>query len=175
MDKKNRIATGLLLLASTLVLPSCTGKTPQEDAAPGSAPESPIVADLRRFLEAEKVYAARNKGFFGEPPCLSSPGQCLSGYDADGPRFLDPEQASMSMRYGYALTFLPGPFLLPEEREKHQVSDSSLHAFAVVAAPTIAGQPSYCADSTGLLCVRADGKMTRPYNGKCPDDCPPLK
>jgi hypothetical protein len=152
--------------------PARATAAPAAASAPSSA--SPIVADLRAFLEAQRAFAERNKGLFAEPPCLVTPGKCLPQYPADGPGFLDPERASMRTRYSYALTFLPGPFVTAEEAAARGAGTPSVHAFAVVAAPTIAGQPSYCVDSTGVLCSRADGKMSRPFNGRCPSDCPPL-
>jgi hypothetical protein len=172
--KKKGLGAGVLLFAAVAALASCSGRTVEETPAPvRPEPAGSIVDDLRRFLAAEAAYAGRNKGFFGEPPCLSAPATCLSGYD--GPRFLDPAEAAFGVRRGYALTFLPGLPLAPEEVTAEQAAPGSLRGYAIVAVPTTSSLPAYCADSTGVVCARVDGPMSRPRDGRCPDDCPPLK
>ncbi len=146
-----------------------------EPAVPAGVGQLPIVGYLRKFVTAEKEYAAHNGGLFDEPPCLAKPSSCIPDYGKDKPSsFLDKEDASLDLREGYALSFHPGMFVPPEEAKKSKVSPSSLKAFALVAAPTTKGQPAFCADSRGFLCVRVDGTIGRPWEGTCAPECTAL-
>jgi type IV pilus assembly protein PilA len=52
-----------------------------------SANESATIGDIRAVISAEAAYASATSGFYGELPCLSLPGPCITGYA--GPSFLD--------------------------------------------------------------------------------------
>jgi hypothetical protein len=147
-----------------------------EPTVPAEVSASPIVAYLRKFMSAQKEYAAQNGGLFDEPPCLVKPSSCIPDYGKDRPSsFLDKDEASLSLRDGYALSFHPGMFVPPEEAKKNKVSPSSLKAFAIVAAPTQPGHAAFCADSRGFLCARLDGVVGRPWEGTCSPECVVLK
>jgi prepilin-type N-terminal cleavage/methylation domain-containing protein len=52
-----------------------------------STNESAAIGDIRAVISAEAAYASATSGFYGELPCLSLPGPCITGYA--GPSFLD--------------------------------------------------------------------------------------
>jgi hypothetical protein len=84
---------------------------------------------------------------------------------------LDPE-----VQEGYVLHFHPGP---PphEERDPARYSPSSLASFALVEVPAESGagvRRTFCADSTGRLCVIDSAEDPALADGVCPLLCTDL-
>jgi hypothetical protein len=135
-----------------------------------SANESGAIGDLRSVVSAEHTYASSNMGYFGQLECLAQPTQCIPGYPATAPVFLDPSFLT-SPRRGYEFRFVPGPPAPPEALQSGQASPTSLSEWAYVAVPIKPGQTgvrSFCADKSGMLCFRADGDPPDASAGACP-------
>jgi type IV pilus assembly protein PilA len=56
-----------------------------------SANESATIGDIRTVISAEAAFQSASSGFYGVLTCLSTPSDsnCLSGYSASAPTFLD--------------------------------------------------------------------------------------
>jgi hypothetical protein len=167
-----------------------TAPTPSPEAAPTAAPPParPMSAEVARTLErnvllvaqtvmaAERMYAAANHGFFDSLRCLGAPWECIPGFSAEAAPFLDASYDSLEPRLGYARAFHPGPAATPEEIRAANASPTSLKAYAFTLTPqrTEWGLRSFCADSKGRLCARADSLEATVKNGLC-DPCRKLE
>jgi uncharacterized membrane protein YhaH (DUF805 family)/type II secretory pathway pseudopilin PulG len=145
-----------------------------------SANEAATLGDIRTIITAQAAYQASNGGLFeGNLECLSAPfSGCLPGYPGNGGTFLDPVLSARQPKSGYDRRFEPGRMV---EIDPALSSPTSVREFAYVATPIKAGQTgvrSFCGDSTGLICFRADGAPIRVLGGACPgeaDGCTPFR
>jgi hypothetical protein len=141
-----------------------------------AASRSMTIGDLRTLVSAEMAYASMNGELFDRPECLQRPSECIPGFGADAPVFLDRELAAAA-RLGYARRFHPGPGATEEEIRTKNASASSLKAFAFTAvpAPRTRGRcESFCTDSTGRICFLSDGSEPPVVDGLCSPACPSL-
>lgn len=177
----------LLLLALVLLLgPLRVGSAAQEPAPQASprpgpdelkARERHAILAVRTVILAGKTYAASNGSLFGELPCLKSPASCGRSWPADAPFPLDPTYEWEGVKLGYARSFHPGPRASDEEALRAGAAPGSLKAFAYTATPVKAGETglrAVCADSSGRLCVTADGREPSVKDGRC-DPCKKLE
>jgi type IV pilus assembly protein PilA len=74
-----------------------------------SANESAAIGDTRTVISGEAAYSSANSGFYGQISCLAAPTNCINGYPANGPTFLDASIAGpvggAITKQGYARTF----------------------------------------------------------------------
>jgi type II secretory pathway pseudopilin PulG len=142
-----------------------------------SANEAQAIGDLRTMISAQAAYANANGGLFDTPQCLAAPTDCLPGYPATGPVFLD--EASVDVvKSGYQREFHPGSPADGENLSQGNVSPSSLTSFAFVAHPVTPGTSgvrAFCADATGRVCVTPDGSPPPVLDGACDPSCIPLQ
>ena len=147
-------ASGLGLLLATVPL-AASGHHPGRS-------ESAVIGDVRTVLSAQAAYQAANGGFFDSRlACLLGPADCVPGYPAKGPRFLDGNLASLESKNGYRRSLVPGS---PAEGDDGVVSRSSARSFAYVAVPVEPGDTGlrgFCGDSSGTLCFTTDGSAPR--------------
>ena len=144
-----------------------------------SANESATIGDIRTVISAQAAYQSANGGWYdGNLECLAAPfAGCVPSYPASGPTFLDSVLAARQPKSGYVRRFEPGRMLAVDPAAS---SPTSVGEYAYVAAPVNAGQTgvrSFCGDSTGLICFRADGGDIRVLGGVCPtrtEGCTPL-
>jgi hypothetical protein len=140
---------GVLLLAAVLGV----GSHHPESFLPRALGEAGDV------VNAQALYRAANHGFCDSRlECLMRPAECIPGYPADGPAFLQADALS-TPRSWYTFAFRPGPAptSLPEG-----ASPTSIVSFSYAFAPTDPSsyaKGSGCGDSTGLLCVGKDDVM----------------
>ena len=120
--------------------------------------EAPHVGQVRTMMSAQAAYQGANRGFYDHPRCLVRPQDCIPGYPAAAPTYLD-SSFLQEVRYGYRWTFHAGPAPPDEAIRGGRASPSSLDAWAYVGQPESkqAGRRAYCADSTGRLCFTSDG------------------
>jgi uncharacterized membrane protein YhaH (DUF805 family) len=145
-----------------------------------SANESATIGDIRTVISAQAAYKASNGGLFeGNLECLSAPfSGCVPGYPGNGPTFLDPMLTARQAKSGYERRFEPGRMVVVDPAVS---SPTSVGEYAYVATPLKAGQTgvrSFCGDSTGLICFRADGANIRVLGGACPEEasgCTPFR
>jgi len=140
-----------------------------------SANEAGAIGDVRTIISAEAAYSSVNAGLYDTPECLGAPVNCIPGYMASGPTFIDTPLSSLAMKNGYTRRFHPRP---AQERTQHQ-SPSSLEGFAYVAVPASPGQTGvrgFCGDEAGVICYTSDGHMPAISDGRCPTApaCKPL-
>ncbi len=176
----------LAIVAGVLVLGVCgTGMVaaiaiPSLLRARVSANESATIGDIRTLISAQEAYRSANGGLYeSNLQCLASPFVgCIPGYASSGPTFLEPALASRQPKSGYERRFEPGRILAVDPSVSSQ---TSVAEWAYVATPVRAGQTgvrSFCGDSTGLICFRADGAEIRVLGGACPsarDGCQPIR
>lgn len=176
----------LAIVAGVLVLGVCgTGMVaaiaiPSLLRARVSANESAAIGDIRRLVSAQEAYRAANGGLYeSNLQCLAAPFVgCIPAYAAGGPTFLEPTLVAQQPRYGYQRRFEPGRMV---EVDPALSSPTSVGEWAYVATPLRAGQTgvrSFCGDSTGLVCFRADGADIRVLGGACPsaaEGCQPIR
>jgi hypothetical protein len=132
--------------------------------------ERNVIIAVSTVVHAEKTYAALNGGFFDEIGCLMRPTECRPTLSADTMPFLDPSYGWLEPKLGYARTFHPGPKPTPDEVQKAGASATSLKAFAYTATPLqpgVTGTRAFCGDSSGKLCVTADGRDPSVKDGRC--------
>lgn len=135
-----------------------------------SANESVAIGSLRTIVSAEESYRSANGGYADELECLVEPTQCIPGYPAVSPSFLDSSLLA-EHRSGYEYVFVPGSPAPPEVVQEGQVSETSMESWALVAVPLQPGQSgirAFCADMSGALCVTADGNAPDVSSGACP-------
>ena len=144
-----------------------------------SANESAAIGDIRAVVSAQAAYHSANGGWYeGNLECLATPfAGCVPNYPANGPTFLDPVLSDRQPKSGYERRFEPGRMAAVHPAIS---SPTSVGEYAYVATPVRAGQTgvrSFCGDSTGLICFRADGAEIRVLGGACPTEaegCTPL-
>jgi type II secretory pathway pseudopilin PulG len=143
-----------------------------------SANEAAAIGDIRTVISAQTSYASSNGGYYDLLECLSSPDDCIPGYPAAGPTFLDAELASASVRVGYRRTFHPGAEEVLTEEQSAILSPTSLVSFAYVTVPEnpgVTGVRAFCGDSTGRICQFPEGEVPSIVDGACPTECEVLQ
>jgi type II secretory pathway pseudopilin PulG len=136
-----------------------------------SANEASTIGDLRSIISAQAAYSSSNGGFYDQPECLVRPQECIPGYPAEGPNFL--QEVPLAVENGYRREFRPGA-----PAQSPGVSPSSMVTFAYLAYPEnpgVTGNRGFCADHTGLICVTMDGTMPPVVDGQCDPTCVPLQ
>ena len=120
------------------------------------APEPTVIGDIRTIISAQAAYQASNAGLHeSRLSCLSNPFQnCIPGYPAGSPTFLDSQLASLQPKAGYARSFVadPTPRNLPAN-----ASPTSTKAYVYIATPLKPGTRGFGGDSSGVLCFTSDG------------------
>jgi hypothetical protein len=132
------------------------------------------LGDVRTVMSAEAAYTTVNGGCYDSLACLGDPQGCISSYPACAPTFVDSAIASGRVKQGYLRTFTPGASACGGG-----LSKSSTRTFAYVVAPSVPGKTgtcSFCGDSTGVICYRADGRPPSAAGGLCDlRDCTPWR
>src|SRR5262245_55837310 len=73
-----------------------------------SANESGMIGDIRTVISAEAAFQSANSGFYGTIACLGTAtavANCILGYPATGPTFLDQTIGGLSAKSGYPRSF----------------------------------------------------------------------
>jgi hypothetical protein len=99
---------------------------------------------------------------------------CIPNYPKDAPYFLEPYLTSNAVKGGYRRTFYPGKKVELSPDEQTRCSPTSLVTFAYVAVPEEPGESgvrAFCGESTGRICMFADGKVPPIQDGLCPAEC----
>jgi len=141
-----------------------------------SANESAAIGDLRTVVSAQAAYASANMGFPDRLECLPEPTQCIPGYAANAPTFLDRTMLAPT-RHGYRFRLVPGPPAQPDGSVEDKVSPSSLAGWAYVAEPITPSQTgvrAFCAEASGVICSDASGAIGDVTDGHCPPTCEPI-
>ena len=135
-----------------------------------SANEAAALGDIRTVISAEAAYHSANGGFYGPPACLVDPGNanCIPGYPAAAPSFLDSQIASLSPKGGYARTFQPGT----ATGLRSDISCYAYHAVPVTVGQT--GVRAFGGDCSGSICFTTDGTPVPSTNGTL-DPCSALR
>lgn len=139
----------------------------------GRANEAGAIGDIRSFIHAQRAYADGNGGFFDVPACLTDVARCRPAGPRDVAPFLVKEELA-EVRNGYRRSFHAGPPPSPADIERLGASPTSLIAYAYVAVPDLPGQigsRAFCGSSDGTICMRLDGTMPAPIDGRCPENC----
>jgi len=168
------VAAALLVIAGLAVAARTIVERQRRNA---DAAEGLALVRLQAIGTAQLRYASVNGAGFDTLPCLAHPEGCLPNVPAGFAPFLAPELAVPDVQHGYRLVFHPGP--PPHgDRDPDRHSPSSLAAYACVAQP-VAGGPSgrrtFCADSTGRLCVIGSPDAPELADGVCPLLCTDLR
>jgi hypothetical protein len=142
-----------------------------------SASERAALRDLRSVVVAELRYSQSNAGHYDRLECLRAPARCLPRYPAGARAFLETATFGTETRGDYHFVFHPGPAPARGAVDATRLSPSSIAAFAYVAAPALAGSRlrSFCADSTGRLCVLRAADAPDLTHGVCPLACVDLR
>ena len=125
---------------------------------------------LSTLMQAEKAYAARNGLLFDELRCLVAPAGCIPGFPAEDAPFLDPTYPWLEPRLGYARKLHAGPRATPDQIARASASPSSLTAVAFTLTPLVPGKTggrAFCGDTSGRMCVSADGREPPVKDGRC--------
>lgn len=150
----------IVVVAAVVVIP------PGHSRIPGN--ESATIGDLRTMSAAQAAYEASGGEAFGEPSCLVRPSECLPGYAADAPLFLD-ASFLVEVRHGYRLTFHPGPRGPAPTRKGAR---PGLSRYAYTALPERFGKTGYrsfCLDADGIIGFKAENAPLEVKDGRCPE------
>lgn len=134
--------------------------------------------DVRTVLMAEKLFAARNGGYFGPFECLTRPEACLADFPKEDAPFLDPTHDWLATRLGYARSFQLGPKVADDELGAAKAIPGSVRTFAFTAIPVKAGETglrAFCGDAGGKVCFTADGSPPGVRDGRCVAPCKEMK
>lgn len=151
-------------------IPSPTAAAEAVSAEGIRSRERMAIVALSTLLQAEKTYAARNGRLFDEVRCLVAPAACIPGFPAEEAPFLDPTYPWLEPRLGYARKLHAGPRATPDQIARASASPSSLTAVAFTVTPVVPGKTAgraFCGDSSGRMCVSADGREPPVKDGKC--------
>jgi uncharacterized membrane protein YhaH (DUF805 family) len=144
-----------------------------------SATEAGAIGNVRTVVSAQAAYQSVNQGFYeGQWECLAGVQTCIPDYA--GPTFLDATLFA-GPRSGYVHELHGGA---PATAAKG-ISPSSTDAFAVIAYPVTpfkTGVRAFCGDSSGRICVVANGSRDELLAGssgqsglRCADACLELR
>jgi type II secretory pathway pseudopilin PulG len=165
------VAVAVLLVGVALVGIIAAIAIPSLLRARMSANEASVIGDLRSIISAQAAYSASNGGFYDQLECLARPQDCIPGYPAEGPTFL--QEVPLPVKNGYQREFRPGT-----PGEGTGISPSSVSSFVYLAYPAVpgtTGSRAFCADQTGRICVTMDGSMPPVVDGQCDPACVPLQ
>jgi hypothetical protein len=153
------------------------------------AVEPRLIGDLRTLASAQAAYATVNSGFYDTLECLQTPSRCLPNYSTSAPVFLEPGRWSGTLGY-FRRRFIPGAGVDPKELPAG-ASPTSIRTFAYIAVPaepgglrgfiwrraglSLEGVRSFCADSTGRICVSDGSAEPRVVEGVCSPECQSLQ
>lgn len=153
------------------------------------AVEPRLIGDLRTLVSAQAAYATVNFGFYDTLECLQAPSRCLPSYSTSAPVFLEPRRWSGTRGY-FRRRFIPGAEVDPRELPAG-ASPTSVRTFAYIAVPaepggirgfiwrraglSLEGVRSFCADSTGRICVSDGSAEPRIVEGACAPECQHLR
>jgi type IV pilus assembly protein PilA len=113
-----------------------------------SANEAGTIGDIRAVISAQAAYASATSGFYGELPCLSAPGPCITGYV--GPSFLDGVLAVNTLvnKSGYTRTAgYDAAVVVPGLANPH----NAYCYYASPTSPAMTGVRSFGGDSSGTV------------------------
>ena len=158
----NRLVAGCAMLLTGACCTAHTRLLLQDEAV--------ISNDLRAVQDAQATYQAMNAGGYDTLECLAAPSRCMRGYPEGAPVFLPAHLATLAPENGYVRTFHAGQ---PLPATAPHASRSSLLGWAYTAVPERerSGRKSFCADSTGRICVFLDGAAPRVEDALCPSPC----
>jgi hypothetical protein len=157
-----------------------------------AANEAATVGDIRTVISAQAVYQNANGGFYGEPPCLSGPWDCIPNYARSQPALLPDGFMLEGEKSGYKRRFHAGPqgaatVVVPKPTRRRGKKPSptppppppfqGLTSFAVTAVPLAPGESGvrgFCGDASGRICFTADGQEPAVVEGNCAAACPTL-
>ena len=138
-----------------------------------AANEAETLADIRTIIDAQTSYAAVNGGFYDSNlGCLVFPGasNCIPGYPANGPTFLDSQLASLTPKAGYNRVFRSGAWMPPAPN----MSPSSVSGYRYDATPVtvgVTGVRGFAGQANGRICFTPNGTPV-PW-GVPPETLPP--
>jgi type IV pilus assembly protein PilA len=143
-----------------------------------SANEAAAIGDVRTVISAEAAYNSANCGTYGRLECLSNPrGRgCIADYPAGSPTFLDATLTSASVKSGYRRAFHSGAEV--PRTGPGCAGGTGLESFAYTAEPVKLGETgvrAFCGDDTGRICSANSGSAPPVTNGRCAEDCTPLR
>ena len=113
-----------------------------------SANEAATIGDIRAVISAEAAYQSAASGFYGELPCLSLPGPCITGYV--GPSFLDGVLGANALvnKSGYSRTAnYDAAGNVPGLANPHSV----YCYYASPISPAMSGVRAFGGDSSGVV------------------------
>lgn len=134
--------------------------------------------DVRTVLMAQKLFAARNGGYFGPFECLTKPEACLEAFPKDEAPFLDPTHDWLATRLGYARSFQLGPKAADAELRPASAVPGSARTFVFTAIPVVAGETglrAFCGDAGGKICFTVDGTPPGVRDGRCVAPCKEMR
>jgi prepilin-type N-terminal cleavage/methylation domain-containing protein len=141
-----------------------------------SANESAAVGDIRTVISAAVAYQTANGGWFAiDPTCYSTPNNCIPGYQATSPTFLDPNMAAVTTaKQGYNRTYVPGAAAanLPTTSDPNSTGQYSYSATPSVQDQT--GVRGFAGDSSGLICFDPQGNDPSGGAASLPLGCAPI-
>jgi hypothetical protein len=138
-----------------------------------AANEAVAVGDIRTLVSAEMIFMGVTNGAYGDLRCLHIPAECIK--DIPDEKLL--EKAVMAPeKNGYRRKFHPGSRV--ESPKAKGTPSPFVKTFAFTAVPLTPGESgtrAFCGDSTGRVCVNADGAEPVVTGGLCAAPCTELK
>jgi hypothetical protein len=169
---------GLTVALLGALSPAARAQETRLDAETLRGRDRMALLDVRTVLMAQKLFAARNGGYFGPFECLTKPEACLADFPKDAAPFLDPTHDWLATRLGYARSFQLGPKASDDELNAARAVSGSARTFAITAIPVKAGETglrAFCGDASGKICLTADGASPGVRDGRCVPPCKELK
>ena len=169
---------GLTMALLGALAPATRAQDQRLDAETLRGRDRTALLDVRTVLMAQKLFAARNGGYFGPFECLTKPEACLADFPKDEAPFLDPTHDWLATRLGYARSFQLGPKVPDDELSPAGAIPGSVRAFVFTVTPVVAGETglrAFCGDAGGKICFTADGSPPGVRDGRCVPPCKELK
>ena len=118
-----------------------------------SANEAGTIGDIRSVISAQAAFQSTANGWYAPIDCLNIPVNCIVGYPAAAPTFLDPTLTSLPLvaKSGYNRNFVPGQVVAPMPTTLVGVLDG----FCYGAFPSTANQTGvrgFGGDASGRVC-----------------------
>jgi type IV pilus assembly protein PilA len=142
-----------------------------------SANESAAIGDTRTVISGEAAYQSANSGFYGQISCLAAPTNCINGYPANGPTFLDASIAGpvggAITKQGYSRTFTA------TTAGGTNPPVGAVDVFCYQATPAVAGKTGvrgFGGDASGVIGQTNNGAACCDASGNLiTTTCPALK
>ena len=121
-----------------------------------SANEAATIGDIRSIVSAQAAFQSAAFGLYGQLTCLSTPTNCISGYGAAAPTFIDTTIANLVTKSGYTRSMNNGGAVVHPNMKAGAIAGYCYDATPLTQDQT--GVRGFGGDHSGRICLDLGGK-----------------